>query len=110
MQILNSIQQSLFVNKQVSPTQKEAKESKLDLNQPRSNTENHVKQSFVIEGELINRMDLAKGIHTQALFARGNEFAGLSKNVQSGLQAYRSIDSQPKREAIEDLFSVDLYA
>lgn len=96
--------QSLFVNRQAqSATQQQPVK---DIN-----SAIHVKaKPSPIEGEFFKIGDSVSFSQAENLFERANQYAQMTKSAQNGLQAYTAIDTETKREELQRLMGVDLYA
>ncbi|MGB3727068.1 MAG: hypothetical protein WA981_15060 [Glaciecola sp.] len=105
MSAINSIQQSVFTNKQAELGQQKQTETDKPSTKP---------LPVVIDAEYVNAGNVKSAEQADELFSRANSYASMSESVslhvQTGLKAYTQHELSSKRDAISELMGVDLYA
>lgn len=104
MSSINSVNQSLFVNRQ-APDQAANKASKHSAEE---------KAPLVIEADFVQTGSQKSIEQADAMFSRANDYAKLSEHyspkAQQGIQAYNALEVESKRDHIRGIMGVDIYA
>ncbi len=108
MAIVNSLNSSIYVNRQLDSAQNQSKDAS------KENVQKEQRAGVVLDAQYVKRLDESNEQQAKELFERANQYKEAIKQApeknQQSLNVYRSLDMLEQKETIQNMMGVDLYA